>query len=139
MYSDLDELGELLYGSAEVMPGADLSDIELKEFAASRYPNRPYCIVRQWMIINVLLSAKGAHEIERLGMHPSMVYAANIIYDSRNRFSVGHWVLSTYQVSFGNCFFETQNTLYILAGRGFRKSASFDAVLSLRRGAAGFA
>ncbi|WP_057434205.1 MULTISPECIES: DUF6957 family protein [Pseudomonas] len=137
MHSDLDELGELLYGSAEVMPGADLSDVELIEFAASRYVNKPYCVVRQWMIIDVLMSAKKTHEIEQLGMHPSVLYAANIIHDSRGRFSAGNWVLSTYKVSFRNCFFETRNTLYILAGRGFRKSASLDAVLSLRRDAVG--
>lgn len=136
MYSDPCELGDLFYGPAEVRPGADLSDVELIEFALNNCANKPYCIVRQWMIIDVLMSEKRSREIEQLGMRPSVVYAANIVHDSRDRVSTDNWLLSTYQVSFGNCFFETRNSLYILAGRGFRKSASFKTINSLRRDAA---
>lgn len=137
MSSDLDELAELLYGPAEVVQGTDLSDSELVEFAAKSYPNKPYCIVRQWMIINVMVSAEREQEIKKAGMRPTVIYAENTILDSSCRFPAGHWVRSTYQVSFEKCFFETKNTIYILAGRGFRKFASTKAVLSLSGDAIG--
>jgi hypothetical protein len=54
----------------------------------------------------------------------SIIKANNIVRLNTRRFDVGHWVRTSPLVDFHNpCFFETNNTIYILLGSGTRKEA----------------
>ncbi len=131
MRLDLEAAAELLYGPAQPLMGSPLDDEQLIEAALRAFEGQPFCIVRAWMIIDVMLSDSSQRECEALGMQPVILYAQNVILDSRNRFKPGGCVISTYQVAQFGYFFESKNTTYLLAGRGCRKYASFPAVAAL--------
>lgn len=125
------EVAELLHGSAQVIKGADLDDDELAVQAARHFPGKGFCIVRQWMLIDVEVSEASRVELDAAGIKPTILYSHAVSWDSKGRFRPGEWERSTYQISYDGYFFETKNTVYVLAGRGFRKSASGRAVLAL--------
>lgn len=127
----LDEVEELLHGTARVVMGSDLDDEDLIVEVGKRFPDKGFCIVRSWMLIDVEVAEASRLELQQAGIKPTIVYSPAVSHDSKSRFRPGAWVRSTYQISHEGHFFETKNTVYILAGRGFRKSASGRAVLSL--------
>ncbi len=127
----LREVAELLHGSAQVIDGSELDDQELAVEAARHCPGKGFCVVRQWMLIDVEVSEASRLELEAAGIKPTILYSHAVSWDSKGRFCPGDWVRSTYQISYERYFFETTNTLYVLAGKGFRKSASGRAVQAL--------
>jgi len=127
----LEQVSNLLHGPAVVVQGAQQDDKDLMAQVARDYPSRAFCIVRQWMIIDVQLSPEDLAKTNELGMAPTIIYSVDIQLDSQRRFPPGSWVRSTYQTRFEGCYFETRNTVYVLAGRGFRTRASLEAVAAL--------
>lgn len=127
----LEQVSDLLHGPAVVVQGSHQNDKDLMAQVDKDYPGRAFCIVRQWIIIDVQLSTESLAKTRSLGMTPAIIYSADIQVDSQRRFPAGSWVRSTYQTRFEGCYFETRNTVYVLAGRGFRKSASLEAVAAL--------
>ncbi len=62
-----------------------------------------------------------------------MVYALNVVLDSRGRFNPGDWVRSSFQLSYKETgFFLTKNTVYILLGNGMRQKITVRDLISLR-------
>ncbi len=130
--SDSDLLGDLFYGSAQPLHGSWLNDEELIRLTRESFPCKPYCIVRNWMLLDVMLSEPMRKENKAAGQQPVVLYAQCVIEDSSGRNLPGDSVSTSFQVFFDDCFFETKDMLYILAGRGSRKHTSLLAVTVLR-------
>jgi hypothetical protein len=129
--TDADLLGDLLFGSARPLGGSKLGDDELIELAADTFKEKPFCIVRHWMILDVMLPESDEQEIKAQGLDATVLYAQAAVFDSQNKHSPGDSILSGYQCDFDGCIFESNTTIFILAGRGARKHVSFPAVQSM--------
>ncbi len=130
----LDKVTALLYGAGEVMPGIEMSWEQARERVVARDRSvwMPYCIVRDWIWIDLILSEEEQGGLRSSGREAVMLYAHSVLFDSERRFDVGDWVRTTPLVSFSEgYFFQTCNTLYVLVGDGQRKQAELSTVMSL--------
>jgi hypothetical protein len=127
------ETAELLYGSGKPLAGSEDSDEALIELVKTRFPNKPYCLVEDWIIARVEVTEDELKKIHAEGQLPMVVFADNVIFDSQRRFDVGDWVRSTFATSFQDGFlFETRNTMYVLCGNGHEKSVGLKTILSFQ-------
>jgi hypothetical protein len=129
--TDDELLGDLLYGSARPLGGSKLGDDELVELAADTFNEKPFCVVRHWMILDVMLPESTEREIKAQGLDATVLYAQAAVFDSQNEHSPGDSILSGYLRDFDGCIFESKTTIFILAGRGFRKHVSLPAFQAL--------
>lgn len=129
--TDIDLLGDLLFGPAQPLGGSTLGDDELIELAADTFGEKPFCIVRRWMLLDVMLPDSQDREIKAQGLEATLLYAQTAVFDSQHRHQPGDCILSTFQRDFDGCIFESNHTIFILAGRGARKHVSLPAVQSM--------
>ena len=95
-------------------------------------PGKPYCSVRQWILVDLDISDDKKELVTEQGFQPVLLYAHTVVTDSARRFSPGDWLRSTLLVERkSNCLFETQNSVYILLGTGSRKTAEPAVVASI--------
>lgn len=126
--TDDELLGDLLYGAARPLGGSKLDDEELVELAFDTFKEKPFCIVRHWMILDVMLPESTEQEIKALGLEATVLYAQSAVFDSQNKHAPGDSILSGYLRDFDGCIFESKTKIFILAGRGARKHVSLPAV-----------
>lgn len=126
--TDTDLLGDLLFGPAQPLGGSTLGDDELIKLAVDTFGEKPFCIVRGWMLLDVMLPDFQEREIKAQGLDATVLYAQGAVFDSQNKHSPGDSILSGYQCDFDGCIFESKTTIFILAGRGARKHVSLPAV-----------
>ncbi|MNV01776.1 hypothetical protein D3C71_919940 [compost metagenome] len=129
--TDTDLLGDLLFGPAQPLGGSTLGDDELIKLAADTFGEKPFCIVRGWMLLDVMLPDFLEREIKAQSLEATVLYAQAVVFDSSSKVKLGDSVLSDFQSDFEECIFESKGVLYILAGRGARKHASLPAVKAL--------
>jgi hypothetical protein len=126
---DLNAVTDLLHGAGETMLGHELTNEEAVARVREQFLGKPFCLVRDWIWIDLSLSDTVRAALERTARQPAMLYAHQVVLDSRCRFSPGDWVRSTYLVAFtDDCFFETENSVYVLLGNGARKTAELTTV-----------
>lgn len=95
-------------------------------------PEKQYCSVRQWILVDLDISDEDKARVTGQGLKPVLLYAHTVVTDSADRFSPGDWVRSTLLVELKNNYlFETNNSVYILLGAGSRKTAAPDVVTSI--------
>ncbi|MBD8120347.1 hypothetical protein IFT62_03900 [Pseudomonas lutea] len=124
-------IGDLLFGPAQPLSGSKLDDDTLLKLACEEFPEKEFCIVRRWMLIDVILADDEESLIRSSGLRPVLIYAQAMITKAGTKAEAIQGVLSGFQLTFEDCFFETQDMLYILAGRGSRKFASKPSVSAL--------
>ena len=123
---------ELLSGPGDPRQGPMDSDEILIGLVRALYPGKPYCLVDAWTIFKVDVTEDELEKIQAVGQMPLIVFARNVRFDSERRFDVGDWVRTTFATSFEEGFlFETRNTVYVLAGAGNEKTASFSTIMSI--------
>jgi hypothetical protein len=116
----------------EPLMGLDMTEGEAIEFVKQHFPDKPYCVVANWMLIELDVDQVSLKAIKRLGSEPYMVYSHRVLQDSAGRFLRGEWVRSTLQMSFTQGgLFETVNTVYVLLGQGCRKTSKPEVVMSI--------
>lgn len=121
----LSKKGEAIYNACD----DEAAGIAL---AQELYPGKQYCSVRQWILVDLDISDDKKALVTEQGFQPTLLYAHTVVTDSARRFSPGDWVRSTLLVDLkSNCFFETQNSVYILFGPGSRKTAEPAVVTSI--------
>lgn len=126
---DLNAVTELLHGAGTTMLGHECSDEEAVCRVRERFPHRSFCLVRDWIWIDLAMPDSVHVEFERTARQGVLLYAHQVVLDSRGRFFPGDWVRSTPLVAFtDDCFFETGNTVYMLLGNGTRKTAELSTV-----------
>lgn len=114
---DLKKVSYLLYAPGEVMPGIEMSLAEAcaRGSAAALLDEVPFCVVRDWIWIDLIVPDAIRETLQAAGQQPAMVYAGRVLYDSANRFQEGDWVRTTQLIEFADgCIFRTRNTRYVL-------------------------
>mgnify|MGYP007010095020 CR=1 FL=1 len=84
------------------------------------------------MLIDITLTHQHNHLIDAHGVQPTLLYANTLVESD----DPGEWpmgFLSGFKGRLEDCFFETDGTIYVLAGRGARKHASVRCVEALAR------
>lgn len=130
---NLARLAQLVDGHGEPVNGCDLPPDDAQAMAHTRFPNLSTCLVRDWTILDLETTSDEMEALRDRGLEPVMVYALNVVFDSRGRFNAGDWVRSSFQLSFeDNGFFLTKNTLYVLLGKGARQRITVSDLTSLQ-------
>ncbi|MBA5981264.1 hypothetical protein HT737_15545 [Pseudomonas sp. MD195_PC81_125] len=108
-----------LLSAGENINGCPLPDLDAVTFAGLHFPSRAYCLVADWVILDLEVTTRQRIAITDRGLIPALVYALTVIQDRKGRFAPGDWVRSTLGVSFThNCLFETKK--YGLCAYGSR-------------------
>jgi hypothetical protein len=84
------------------------------------------------MMFNVMLPESVEREVKAQGLTATILYSPLTVFDSEGTHRPGETVFSAYLLDFDGCIFESKETVYVLAGRGFRKYASVPALQALR-------
>ncbi|KGK23462.1 DUF6957 family protein [Pseudomonas asiatica] len=130
MAISFDEVTGFLYGAGELLEGWAGTRADLVQAAHEHFPGKAFCLVQRWILVEL-----PPDEVQTLtnGIAPMVIFAHDVIHDSRGRFAPRSWVRSTYGVSYDHpCMFETRSTVYLLIGDGYRKEAKLELVLSLQ-------
>ena len=130
----LEEISQLLYGAGEEVAGWRGTQDELIEFAADAFPGKAFCVVKQWILIDLTVTPTEKDKLTGLGLLPATLFAHEIVLDSQNRFQPSMWVRSNFGISSSPYMFETKKTVYLLLGPGLRKEASIGAAFSMKVG-----
>lgn len=130
---DLQTITELLYGPGQPMPGSAMTDEQAMVFAREHCRFTEFCLVRQWLWIDLDVTEAQRIELEKTRRQPVIVYAHSVIYDSARRWDVGDVVRTSPLCSFEDGYlFRTLNSVYLLLGDGQRKRASLETVGRIR-------
>lgn len=128
----LEEISKLFYGAGEEVLGWQGSQEDLISLATKAFPGKAFCVVRQWILIDLTVTSDEKEKLTKLGLLPATLFAHEIVLDSKGRFQPGMFVRSNFGRSFTEgCMFETKNTVYLLWGSGHRKKATVGAVFSM--------
>jgi hypothetical protein len=132
LVNTIGEISGFLNDPGEPLMGLDMTEGEAIEWVKRHFPDKPYCVVANWMLINLDVDEISSRAIKRMGCEPCMVYAHKVLQDSRVRFRRDDWVRSTLQMSFTQGgLFETVNTVYVLLGQGCTKVSRPEVVMSI--------
>jgi hypothetical protein len=124
-------VSDVLYGFARSLNGSGLEDAELVKLARDELLGIPFSIVRQWLILDISVSAEECDKISAEGLQPSVLFSHTLVYDSAGNTCISCPGISGYLKLHKGCFFEDQNRLYILAGSGARRNISIPAMDAL--------
>lgn len=106
------------------MAGSDMSDEDAMTYARSRFPRGDFCLVREWIWIDLEASEKLRAELAKTRRLPVILYAHGVVFDSNRRWDVGDFVRTSPLHAFEEGFhFKTFRTVYLLLGAGTRKHA----------------
>lgn len=130
---DLQTITDLLYRPGEPMRGSMMTDDQALVFAREHCRFTEFCLVRQWLWIDLNVSEAQRVELEKTQRQPVILYAHGVVYDSSRRWDVGDVVrtspLSLFEEGF---LFRTLNSTYVLLGEGQRKRATLETVGRIR-------
>jgi hypothetical protein len=114
----------LLHGPGEPMTGSAITNDEAREFGHATLNGAPFCLVRDWIWVDLEGPADQDKLFTRLGVEPVFLFAHTVVYDSLRRLDVGDFVRTSPLHKFtGGFVFQTKNTHYVLLGDGLRKQA----------------
>ncbi|MHC8304795.1 DUF6957 family protein [Pseudomonas sp. PB3P13] len=131
----LEEISKLFYGAGEEVLGWQGSQEDLISSTAKAFPGKAFCVVRQWILIDLTVTPDEGEKLTNLGLLPMTLFAHEVVLDSKGRFEPSMWVRSNFGQSFTeSCMFETKNTVYLLLAAGQRKVASVAAAFSMSVG-----
>lgn len=120
---------DLLYGPGTPMAGLSLTDEEAMAMVRQRFPRAEFCLVRDWLWLDLEVTPVEREQLSKTGRQPVVVCAHTVIYDSNRRWDVGDFVrTSPLHVWHGDGLFQTWNTLYVLLGEGQRKRVALETV-----------
>lgn len=131
---NIQEVGRLLHepGSAFEFGCLDTDSEKFIQLAIERYPGKPYCLVRDWVVWDVGVNDAELKQFEADSIKPIFLHAKFVINDQTGRARYGYYRISTPLVEISEpCFFVTRNTVYILAGSGTRKEVDVKEVNAL--------
>jgi hypothetical protein len=120
----------LLASPVEQCFGSTESHESLINRMHSRLPTKPYCLVADWSIYRLELTAEEFITIHGAGELPLIMFVQKVIFDSQCRFEDGDWIRVRKCVSFDGVMFETKNIAYVLVGAGRQKTARLKQILS---------
>lgn len=111
------------------MPGSEMTDEQAMAYAQKTFPRGDYCLVREWIWINLDVSDQQRAELAKTKRLPVIIYANGVVFDSNRRWDVGDFVRTSPLHAFEKGFhFKTLNSTYLLLGAGVRKLANAESV-----------
>ncbi|WP_095194333.1 hypothetical protein [Pseudomonas sp. Irchel 3A7] len=122
---------DVLYGPAQILGGSRLEDEELIKLAREEFDGQPFCIVRNWMLWDIVLPESEERDVQKRGLQPTVLFFHDAVFDSEGRIAARDSFITGFQKDYHGCFFESEDTLFILGGRGFRKHVSSPAFEAL--------
>lgn len=125
-------LEEVLYSPARMLSGSGLADEPLLAAARDEFEGREYRVVREWMILDVMVGEGDDQLISARELQPVTLYAQRVLFDSRDAWP-GGVLLSGFMRKYEDCFFETEDMVYVLGGRGARRHVSMPGLRELAR------
>ena len=127
--SDIDV--QQMIGPSAIIQGAEIKLEEAIRVTREKFPDRSFCIVNEWVWLDLDAPDLVVEELAVEGMKPIMLLVFEVLFDSSTN-SNSHWFRSTPMMDFTDgMFFQTQNKLYILLGSGRRTSMSLSAVVRM--------
>lgn len=127
--NELQEVTDLLYGGGIPMPGSEVTQEEAVRIVSKRFPFSEYCLVRDWIWVDLDVSPEQRAELSKTQRQPVIIYAHTVIYDSARRWDCGDFVRTSPLYKFEEGYiFLTLNSAYILLGDGLRKRATLETV-----------
>lgn len=124
-------VADLLSGHGLPLEGDGQSDELIVKTAWANNQGRPFYVVRDWLLLDVLVPSDVEDELKAKGLKPTVVYAHTVVYGSKADDSHVGAIRSSFQRGLDGCIFESMNTNFFLAGPGIRKYASLPALLAL--------
>ena len=131
--SDIHEqVVELFRLDRERISGFDGDEAQAEAEAILSCRGGPYCVVRNWMIVDVDAPADYRIALGEDGLEPFVLYAGDVVLHSGGTWGQGGFVRTTFSTSMpeGHVFRTTEMT-YVLMGQGCRKTASLEAVMAI--------
>lgn len=120
-----------MIGPSLLMPGIEIGIDEAIRLARERFPGQSFCLVKDWVWLDLEAPDLVNEELASEGKQPVMLLVFQVLFDSATS-SKSHWFRTTPLIEFtGGMFFQTENKLYVLVGHGRRKSMSLSAVIRL--------
>ncbi|MEB0042638.1 hypothetical protein [Pseudomonas sp. MH10] len=117
-------------GLSAVMRGIEIDVLEAIGITKERYAGRSFCIVSEWVWVDLDAPDLVNEGLAAQGKKPVMLLAFNVLFDSMGTFKPGEWLRTTPMVKFvDGMFFHTQNKIYVLTGQGRQKSMSLSTVV----------
>lgn len=113
------------------LEGEGQPDNVIVETAWTNNQGRPFYVVRDWLLLDIMVPSDIEDELKAMGLQPTVVFANTVVYDSKARGSRVGAIRSSFQRVLDDCTFESMHTSYILAGPGTRKYVSLPALLAL--------
>lgn len=111
------------------MEGSQMTDDEALKFMRNKRLNVEFCLVRDWMWIDLNVTPAQLAELEKTRRQPVIIFSHRVIYDSMRRWDVGDLVRTSLLHEFRDGFlFQTLNTDYVLLGEGMRKRVALETV-----------
>lgn len=127
------EIVDFLYGTTPVIQGTNLSRDETREELRRRNPKKQFCLVRDWILVELDITDEAREQIEKDGFKAQFIHAHEVVEDSAGRWPPGYWVRTSLQLKYeGDGFFETRSTVYVLMGEGRHKRVREDIAYSIR-------
>ncbi|MEE5041655.1 hypothetical protein V2J84_18565 [Pseudomonas alliivorans] len=118
-----------LEGPSLVAEGLDAALPDAIMLVRDRFPDRSFCVVKEWCWLEFSASATIKQGLAAQGELPALLLASGILHDSLNRFRPGRGVRTSFLAErVEGPFFVTKNTVYVLLGQGRRKRAEFDSL-----------
>lgn len=123
---------DLLYSTPETASGSELSESDMLAMATYRFPNKKHITLKNWMIIDIVGTEQQMKKIKDAKKNPTIVYYHSIDSTHPENPMQNHQSYSDYQISCNDSLFETEETVYLLMGKGFRKTASASLITLLK-------
>lgn len=121
---------EKIVGPSAVMPGVEMDLEEAIRMTEARFPDMSFCIVDEWVWLDLDAPDLVVQELAIEGKRPVMLLMLNVVFDSCTKTSSALWLRSSPLIDFSDdLFFRTQNKLYVLLSHGRRKTMPLSAVL----------
>lgn len=124
-------ISDILHGPAMVLGGSGLADAAATSAAAEVFAGQRFCVVRHWLLLDVVLPLERQQAVAASGLSSTVLYAHTLVHDSTGHCWPGRPVLTGFERSQEDCFFQSEQGLFVLAGSGGRKSISLPAFLAL--------
>lgn len=124
-------VANLLSERGAPLEGDGQSDELIVKTAWSNNQGRPFYVVRNWLLLDIMVPSDIEDDLKAKGLQPTVVFANTVVYESRTEGSRAGAIRSSFQRVLDGCTFESMNTSYILAGPGARKHVSLPALLAL--------
>lgn len=132
--SEIQSISSLIYEPGEPFEfGCDVSEASaFIELAEKKFPDKPYCVAKDWVIWNAIVTEQQRQALGAISIQPVFVYVNFVIEDEYGHLNRGNYRRSTALVEMLQpCFFVTRNTIYILTGPGTRKDVNLKDVFSI--------